>query len=181
MPKPEELQKLLAQYRFAYNADEDSIEDFDDDDDDDDSSDESTLVRYGDSINKLPKHLKILAYFLIDRNEKGQPAKRSYSDDPEKVKQQAARTAEFRRQVDKVSSSDRQKLFAAFAPQLAKWMEAGWQLIKQQPYQVSYTRKAFRAPNHPAATVEGRFASAGGMVTLHLPGQPGSCKNLEFK
>ena len=31
------------------------------------------------------------------------------------------------------------------------------------------------------ATVEGRFASAGGMVTLHLPGQPGSCKNLEFK
>ncbi len=45
MPKPEELQKLLAQYRIATSAEDatDDIDDDYDDDDDDDRSDESTL------------------------------------------------------------------------------------------------------------------------------------------
>lgn len=160
MPKPEELKKLLAQFRIAANeVDNDFDDDLDDDfdDDDDQDSDNSTLERYADGINKLPKNLKTFAYFLLERDDKGQPVKRVYADEPEKLERQNARTRELRLQIDKLSSSDRTKLFAAFAPQLAKWLEAGWQVIKQQPYQVSYTRKAFRAPNNPAATAEARL------------------------
>lgn len=176
MPKPEELLKLLAQFRIARDGDSQEIEDVDDDDfdddDDDDGTDESMLVRYGDGINKLPKNLKALAYFLIDRDEKGQPVKRVYSDEPEKLKQQNARTKECRQQIEKLSVGDRQKLFAAFSPQLAKWIEAGWQLLKLQPYQVSYSRKAFRAPNNPAATAESRFDWVEQLIRQFKPYKP---------
>ncbi len=159
MPKPEELQKLLAQFRIARDGqdNDDLIDDDDFDDDDDDASDEFLLERYSDGINKLPKNLKTLAFFLLERDEKGKPVKQVYSDEPQKLKQQESRIADLRKQIEKLSSSDRQKLFGVFAPQLAKWMEEGWQLIKKQPYQVSYCRKAFRAPNHPSATQESRF------------------------
>lgn len=177
MPKPEELQKLLSQFRFtggkptvaANGVDEHEMDDLDDAEV---SSDESYLIRYGDSINKLPKELKVLAYFLIDRNEKGQPYAEGTSRDLEKVKIHATRRKESRRQIEKLAAKDRQKLFAAFAPQIAQWMEAGWQLMVQQPYQVSYTRKAFRAPNHPSATTGARFDWLGVLINQFKPYKP---------
>jgi hypothetical protein len=58
--------------------------------------------------------------------------------------------------LDEMDVKDRPKLFAAFFPELAAQVEAGWQLHQRLPYQRQYDRKAFRAPHTPALTRQAR-------------------------
>ena len=52
-------------------------------------------------------------------------------------------------QFDELVSSDRLQILSVIFPKFAAIVEAAWQLIAQLPYQSTYSRRAFRSPNHP--------------------------------
>jgi HEAT repeat protein len=73
--------------------------------------------------------------------------------------------------IDKLSRKDRLKVFGILFPKLAAHVEAGLQLKHRLPYETSYYRKAFRAPNTPAASRNARGAWLNTLLT-ELDGYP---------
>ncbi|MGN6543704.1 MAG: HEAT repeat domain-containing protein, partial [Aureliella sp.] len=157
MPKPDEIQALLAPFRMAFNESGDDQLEVDDDFDDDFSDDSQLAKRYGRAIAKLPKKLKSSAYLLIGHDDTGKPFQSSWQAKPEVLEKQEAKRKQQVQQFEKLSAADRKKVLALFVPACADWVEAAWQWLKTQPYQSSYARKAFRAPGHPAASLDRRM------------------------
>jgi len=52
-------------------------------------------------------------------------------------------------QLDRLALESRLELFSVFFPQFPGDVEATWQMFKTLPYQSGYSRKSFRAMNHP--------------------------------
>lgn len=155
MAKPEELENLLAAFRIR--ADQSSDDESLDDDDVDDVGGSAILKRFGPAIAKLPKKLSGCAYLLINHDETSKPFESSWRATPDALEKQNAKRAAMQQQFEKLNASDRKKVLAVFMPQCAPWLESAWQWLKTQPYQASYSRKAFRAPHHPAVSLNRRI------------------------
>ncbi len=175
MVKTEALQALLAQFKYKAAAPgrdhgstnsakpevlaEDGEQDIDDedDDDDDDNGPNKMVRRYGDAVKKLPAALRPIAMYLMRSDEKGQPLPSPWRASEAEKKLLTSLEQKIPAQLDKLSAADRQKFFSIFAPKLSSAIEGGWQWMKTQPYTLGYSRKAFRAPSHPAATLKRRW------------------------
>ncbi|BAZ26431.1 hypothetical protein NIES4073_73380 [Kalymmatonema gypsitolerans NIES-4073] len=96
------------------------------------------------SIANLPHALRQIGWGILGRDCDGQP----FTD------YQAGYNAEYAafKQLDDLNAESRQTLFATLFPQIATHVEQAWQLIIRLPYQSSYARRAFRAPNTPKIT-----------------------------
>lgn len=100
------------------------------------------------ALGRLPDRLCGIGRLLLGRDNRG----KSFPNWEVKAKAVAA----ARLQLAKLSSAERQKLFAMLFPKLARRLEDGWQLVGRLPYQLSYARKGFRAPNDPDVQQEAR-------------------------
>ncbi len=76
---------------------------------------------------------------------------------PYQYEERQKRHQEATRKIDKISDNHRQELFTLLSPNLAPALAAAWEMLKSTPYQISYTRKAFRVPARPGMTVNKRF------------------------
>jgi hypothetical protein len=84
---------------------------------------------------------------------------------PEKYAERLA----LRRQMDELSDHERQKLFEALMPPIARHVDASWNLQKTGPYQTGFYRRAFRAPHHPETSLAARFDWLTGLLRTVLP------------
>jgi hypothetical protein len=76
---------------------------------------------------------------------------------PYQYEERQKRHQEAIRKIDKISDNHRKELFTLLSPKLAPAIEAAWELLKTTPYQIGYSRKAFRVPARPGMTVSKRF------------------------
>jgi hypothetical protein len=94
-------------------------------------------------VKKLPKSLAARQGFLVEVNGAVGYVECAYGKIvPDNV------AAGF----DSLSGHERSRVFDALLPGLGRQVESAWQLLRRLPYEFEYTRKAFRAPNDPAAT-----------------------------
>lgn len=75
----------------------------------------------------------------------------------EEQRQRAQARGEQLERLDRLSLAERQKLFGALFPRMAAQVEAAWQLRGRLPYQISWQRRAFRAPDSLEATRAARL------------------------
>ena len=59
--------------------------------------------------------------------------------------------------LEALTAADKLELFNALFPQLGPTVAYAFEMQKRLPYQTGYSRKAFRAPSLPAATLEARL------------------------
>ena len=100
------------------------------------------------ALGRLPKKLCAIGRGLLERDPAGKPIR----DWEKKRKLQQ----DVQAQLSQLSPVERQKIFAVLFPQIARYLEAGWQLMSRLPYEVEYTRRGFRALNDPAIHQEAR-------------------------
>jgi hypothetical protein len=108
--------------------------------------------------NELPARLRSAAYALLNRDEQGNAALSSpVGYDQDAVARYQEQLERHQESVERglvalgaLDSLNRVAIFALFAPQIARTLEAAWQLLGHLPYQNSYywMRKAFRAPGN---------------------------------
>ena len=67
--------------------------------------------------------------------------------------------------LDKLNPKERLMIFNAIFPKLAENIEEMWQFTKRLPYQMSYQRRAFRAPGEPQLTLHKRTGILFNLVT----------------
>lgn len=108
------------------------------------------------TISQLPKKLRPIAYALIERDENGELIS-SYHRNVTEYHKKRDQLEQALEQLDDLAGEDRQRIFAVYLPKIAKELEDAWQLQKKTSYQISHIRKAFRAPNHPQATLSKRI------------------------
>ncbi|MGA7523066.1 MAG: DUF5724 domain-containing protein [Acidobacteriaceae bacterium] len=77
----------------------------------------------------------------------------------------------LRQEMDELRDRDRQKLFEALMPPIARHVDASWNLQKAGPYQTGFYRRAFRAPHHPETSRAARFDWLTGLLRTVLPYQ----------
>jgi HEAT repeat protein len=63
---------------------------------------------------------------------------------------------ELAKPLEHLSAEDRTKIFTAFFPQFGNFVEAAWQLKKKLSYQIGYSRRSFRTPQHEEFTFGAR-------------------------
>ena len=68
--------------------------------------------------------------------------------------------------LEKLSDSQRKQLFTALFPSIAEHVEEAWQLLHYQPYQQSWGRRPFRAPNLSKATASARFQFVNQLIAV---------------
>src|SRR5437870_2992376 len=95
-------------------------------------------------VGKLPARAAEVGRGLFERDAAGRPIK------DWRKRREAAEAAGLR--LDRLSVRDRRQLFDALFPKLGEQLEAGWRLCDRLPYEVGYSRKAFRAPSDREAT-----------------------------
>lgn len=134
MLKPEVIASRIAEFRIV----------------EEDSGSDPLIER----LVKLPAKLRLMGLGIFGYNEKGERLNLGYRGDEKSEAQKAKAESEF----EKSTVSDREKIFAAIAPKLAKDIEASWQFLKTQPYQIGYSRRSFRAPKEPQLTKESRLS-----------------------
>ena len=74
--------------------------------------------------------------------------------------------------LEGLSGADRLELFNTLFPQLGPTVAHALEMQKGLPYQVGYSRKAFRAPDLPAATLEARLGWLERLLRLTLRYDP---------
>src|SRR5438067_3920878 len=74
-------------------------------------------------------------------------------------------TQDLAERLDALSDRQRTDLFAALFPKLAPDLEATWQQFRTLPYQVGWSRKSSRAPNHRGAARQRRLSWLQGAVS----------------
>ncbi|HXG11993.1 MAG TPA: DUF5724 domain-containing protein [Gemmataceae bacterium] len=101
------------------------------------------------ALKPLPPRLAEIGRGLMGRDPEGNAIEEW--EEESKVKRSACR------QLDALSPPERSEVFEALFPKLGRYIEAGWQIHRRLPYQTDYyDRKAFRAPNNPAALLAAR-------------------------
>jgi hypothetical protein len=68
------------------------------------------------------------------------------------------KSLEYAKPLEHLSAEERTKIFTAFFPKFGNLVEAAWQLKKNLSYQMGYSRRSFRVPNHPEYTFANRAA-----------------------
>jgi hypothetical protein len=68
----------------------------------------------------------------------------------------AERIRELAKTFQGMDAQTRLQCFETLAPGLGALLESGWQLFDRLPYQSGYSRKPFRAPKHPEASITRR-------------------------
>lgn len=131
MLKPEAAQQQLQQWRTP-------------------NEDAEAADRHLSRIAKLPKTVRGIAHGLLDRDANGKEV--PWKDWQEQEKRRHRAFSE----LDALNAGEREPLLRLFFPRFADAVEHGWQLFKRSPYQKGYTRKSFRAPNHPEVSLPGR-------------------------
>ncbi len=104
------------------------------------------------AVATLAGPLRNVGYGLLGRDGQGESLTYWNGDEHQK------RLREAGCRLDQLPRKDRLKIFGAVAPRLADALDASWAFLRRTPYQVGYTRRAFRAPNHPEATATSRAA-----------------------
>ncbi|AMV18762.1 DUF4132 domain-containing protein [Planctomyces sp. SH-PL14] len=105
--------------------------------------------RFADQILRLPKRLAATAFGLRDLDGQGQAIRRTNSN--------RERQKEAFEEFDALSEKERLQVLKVYFPHLTDEIAAGWHSRKSGPYQHSHTKKAFRAPGRPEATLEVRW------------------------
>ncbi|PSF30032.1 hypothetical protein C7H19_24070 [Aphanothece hegewaldii CCALA 016] len=91
-------------------------------------------------IPKLPPKLQEIAWGILGYDDKGRQ--------PREWQNIYQFQQEAILQLDSLDSSERLTIFSLLFPKIATTLEQTWQLFPQLPYQSSYSRRAFRVPNH---------------------------------
>ena len=118
-------------------------------------------------IKKLPRNLTKLGQdFIGKRTDYG--AFYHYGNNDALERYHDSLTA-----IDALNVKQRRQLFSAFCPHFPEVIEQVWQDMQTAPYQESYARKSFRAPKHPALSLNKRGAWLLNVLrTSHLYDQP---------
>lgn len=121
----------------------------------DDDEDTNLHQRVLPVFEKLPKTLRAIAIgvFHLEKDETEDDSSEDRAKNAERFEAREKKRKEQLRQFDALSPKDRLKVFAALGPDLAEWIEGGWQLLKSAPYQ---SNRAFRSPDFTEATLESR-------------------------
>jgi hypothetical protein len=91
-------------------------------------------------IAALPETLRSPAYALYGRDENGRTPTRGYE------LTEGMRLKQVER-LEALDRADQERIFDSLLPGLGAAVWSAWQLFPRLPYQNSYDRKAFRAPN----------------------------------
>lgn len=109
------------------------------------------------ALKKLPEKLRSCGLAVFRLDAKGEEISSYWDEDDEKEVAQAKVNEKWlnkgKTDFEKLSASDRKKIFAALNSQLADSLEAAWQQLKLMPYQ-----GCFRAPKNAALTLDSRTA-----------------------
>jgi hypothetical protein len=109
-------------------------------------------------IARLPKGLRPAAYASLGCNADG--------EDLADGKRRAAARQEAARILDDSTARARLQVFETLLPELARHVEAGWQLGQRLPYQRGDAGRVFRAPNSPAVSQRARGDWLAALVEL---------------
>ena len=101
----------------------------------------------------LPAEARAVVFALLDRDAQGKP----FSGKMDWQEKQRLKSENCAR-LETLGDADRVAVFETFFPGMAPHVERAWQAGKGLPYQISYQRKAFRAPNAPEASLASRVA-----------------------
>ncbi len=161
MARDELLQKQLDQFRIPsrkHNSDEQLDDDvfLDDDNLDNESCIDEDVEVFMPKIKRLPKELRTIIFALFELDASGKEIPDQW-DHPELWKKENAKLVRSRAKLDTISAANRKKIFACFAPKLAKEVEHTWQHLKSSPYRVGYSQRPFRAPKHANGTFDTRI------------------------
>ncbi|MEX1230412.1 MAG: DUF5724 domain-containing protein [Planctomycetaceae bacterium] len=102
------------------------------------------------AIAKLPKELREIGFGVFERDGDGKEFPRA------NWQERQQRSIAALRPLESLSQANRRKLLEVLCGSLVDAAEATWELLKSAPYQDSYSRRAFRAPQHAAATFDVR-------------------------
>jgi len=104
--------------------------------------------RYRERVADLRSPLREIGLGLLGRNDKGKEI--GHWQKSRRVKVQSGAM------LDALPAEERREIFMALCPTVADHVEAAWKLQGLRPFQSSYSRRAFRSPRNPAATLEVR-------------------------
>lgn len=115
------------------------------------------------AVAGLPSDLRKIAYIFMGRNSDGKPFVFNYQDPDGTTrmwqdKHRAMQTFDF------LSQNDRLRILEILFPRIASHVERTLEFMKQTPYPQGYTRRSFRAPHYPEATLAKRFGWLSHMV-----------------
>lgn len=100
-------------------------------------------TRFFAQYERLPAPLKKIAFALASLDEQGEPNKKKDGDSAEQ-----ARRANLKALL-KLPAAKQLQLLKIPLPRMAEQVVRALDWMKGMPYQVSYGRKAYRAPQHP--------------------------------
>jgi hypothetical protein len=102
------------------------------------------------AFGRLPAKLCAIGRGLLQCNRAGKPIR--------EWNRQHEAQQDALDELSKLYSAERQKLFSVLFPKLGRHVEGAWQLMGRLPYETSYERKGFRAPNDPEVLKTARSA-----------------------
>ncbi|MBZ0319218.1 MAG: DUF5724 domain-containing protein [Anaerolineae bacterium] len=106
------------------------------------------------AIAKLPSALREVPYYLLGYDKHGKsPEKRN----PYYVYDREVEILNYQT-LEACTPEQRIQVFGTIFPTIAPYIEQTWQFMKRLPYPTGYSRKSFRAPDHPEATLDQRFS-----------------------
>jgi hypothetical protein len=104
-----------------------------------------------DLVAGLPEHLRTAAYAIKGRKPNRRPFAGHNWQQVAEAQEAAGRV------LTQANAEERMSVFKCLFPNFPEHVEAGWQLLARLPYQLSYGRKAFRAPNSPDTLISSRL------------------------
>lgn len=115
-----------------------------------------TRDRHLAAIAALPKNLREVPYYILkcDKHGKTIPT----DDHTHAYDRRHLDELTLSKTLDAFKPSQRIQIFEALFPTIAPHIEQTWQFMKRLPYPTGYSRKSFRAPDHPEATLNQRFS-----------------------
>jgi len=122
----------------------------------DDEDDDEGQARFQSAVEKLPKRLRDVGYALLGLDRGGKPGWEDYGK-----KQRFHREQE--RILDRLSRTDRLKLFRIFFGKLADAVELTWHWLKSAPMS---NHNPFRTPGAPELSLLRRVAWVRSLLPL---------------
>ncbi|MFK7768662.1 MAG: DUF5724 domain-containing protein [Mariniblastus sp.] len=118
--------------------------------------DRSTRVVPG--LKKLPAKLRAIGMSVFKLDQSGEELNQYFDNEADERKQEAKqkRAAKDQLQFDKLSATDRKKIFATVGKNIGPHLESAWQFLITAPYKLGYERSPFRASKNPELTIESR-------------------------
>src|SRR4051812_12734718 len=125
-----------------------------------------SVARRVSAVGKLPARLAVAGFALLGRGPDGTPFHKW-----EQRQEGRTRAGEL---LDSCAAGEREKVFTALFPRLAKVVGAAWHMLCGLPYQEQDMGPPFRAPHHPAATRSDRVSRLTEWLDALKPYDPGA-------